>query len=340
MTLEIQYHPADIASAPRYWFLRPAVVRRLVAGVALLATVLLAGLALAPRGISALLLWGRIARLQDEIAEERQSLATAATELEALGGRFDQARVLGERLALVFGAETAGTYAGGATAVLLEGDPTSDPGVALLKARALSLDSELLLERTERLAGVVADQRELAAVVPSTCPLAGGSFVLTSPYGSRISPFTGRPDFHSGIDLAARKGDTVHAAGDGIVTFAGRFPLSRNPALWRLGNVVVINHGDRYLTIYAHLNGISVRSGASVVRGARVGTVGNTGWSTSPHLHYEVRQLQPSTREQTPLDPRIFILDHDWSEQEAWLVASRTAPAPAVEPLPIIAKGR
>lgn len=340
MTLEIQYHPADIASAPRYWFLRPAAVRRLVTGLVLLAILLLLGLALAPRGISALLLWGRIARMQDEITVERESLAAAAAELEVLGGRFDQDRLLGERLELVFGADGPASYAGGTTSVLLEGDPTADSGVALLKARALSLDSELLLERTERLAGLVMDQRELAAVVPSTCPLAGGSFVLTSPYGSRISPFTGRPDFHSGIDLAARKGDTVHATGDGVVTFAGRFPLSRNAGLWRLGNVVVVNHGDRYLTIYAHLDRITVRSGATVSRGASLGTVGNTGWSTSPHLHYEVRQLQPTTREQTPLDPRIFILDHDWSEQEAWLVASRKAPAPAVDPLPVIVTGR
>ena len=77
--------------------------------------------------------------------------------------------------------------------------------------------------------------------------------------------------------------------------------------------------------------------GDEVVEGQVIGYVGATGLAQAPHLHYEVRQLDPVTRAQTPLDPRIFILDHDWSERESWLVASRKAPPPAVDPLPVFA---
>jgi len=337
---EIQYHPADLSRAPRFWFLHRVAIRRLAAAGAAAALLLVAGLALAPRGVAAIVMVGRIAALQDEVAGERATLAAVADELAGLTARFEQARELGERLELVFGAEVPDSFAGGATATLLDGDPASDPGVALLRARSLALDCDTLLERVGRVGDLVAERRELAAVVPSTSPLPGGAFVLTSPYGSRTSPFTGRADFHSGIDLAARRGEPVRATGDGVVTFAGRFPLTRNPGLWRLGNCVVVNHGDRFLSIYAHLDTIAVRSAAAVRRGAALGTVGNTGWSTSPHLHYEVRQLDATTRQQTPLDPRIFILDHDWSEQETWLVASRKAPVPVIDPLPATVRGR
>jgi murein DD-endopeptidase MepM/ murein hydrolase activator NlpD len=116
--------------------------------------------------------------------------------------------------------------------------------------------------------------------------------------------------------------------------FAGRFPLSRNVRWWRYGNVVVLSHDRRYLTIYAHLEDIMVRRGQQLERGDQLGTVGNTGWSTSPHLHYEVRVVRDDGAEPVPVDPRIYILDHQWSGQEALLVRQRQVPAPAFDPLP------
>ena len=210
------------------------------------------------------------------------------------------------------------------------------PALTELRRRGLKLasDTKALLTLADELAGFARSHEDLTLAVPSICPLPVGTFVLTSPFGNRTSPFTNTVDFHSGIDLASREGTPVLATGDGRIVFAGRFPLSRNVRWWRYGNVVVIDHGDRYLTIYAHLQEIDVRRGATVRRGERVGTVGNTGWSTSPHLHYEVRVRAEQGHEPVPADPRIYILNYQWTGHEELLVRGRSAPAPAFDPLP------
>ena len=180
----------------------------------------------------------------------------------------------------------------------------------------------------------------LTAAVPSVCPIPVGSFVLTSPYGNRVSPFTNKVDFHSGVDLAAREGTPVLSAGGGRVVFAGRFPLRRNVRWWRYGNVVVISHDGRYLSIYAHLEEIGVSRGQQLLRGEQLGTVGNTGWSTSPHLHYEVRVIRDGDDEPVPVDPRIYILNYQWKGHEALLIQGRRAPVPSFDPLPSRVKVR
>ena len=114
-------------------------------------------------------------------------------------------------------------------------------------------------------------------------------FVLTSPFGVRISPFTRAADFHKGLDLSAPTGTPVYASADGIVSFAGRFPIRQSVNWWRFGNVVVINHSDRFITIYGHCDTVKVHRGQEVKQGQVVATVGSTGWSTNSHLHYEVR---------------------------------------------------
>ncbi len=208
--------------------------------------------------------------------------------------------------------------------------------------RALKLDSDTraLLTLADELASFARSNEDLAQAVPSICPLPIGTFVLTSPFGNRTSPFTNTVDFHSGIDLAAREGTPVLSVGGGRVVFAGRYPLRRNVRWWRYGNVVVVAHGERYLTIYAHLQEISVRRGARLRRGEELGTVGNTGWSTSPHLHFEVRVLTEGSDEPEPVDPRIYILNYQWTGHEELLVRGRNAPAPAFDPLPSRMRGR
>lgn len=104
---------------------------------------------------------------------------------------------------------------------------------------------------------------------------------ITSPYGYRKSPFTGRREFHEGVDIAAPVGAPIRAAADGVVVFAGR-----NGGY---GKMLVIDHGYGYSTAYGHCHRLLVRVGQKVKRGQVVATVGNTGRSTAPHLHYEVR---------------------------------------------------
>ncbi len=104
---------------------------------------------------------------------------------------------------------------------------------------------------------------------------------ITSPYGYRRDPFTGRREFHEGVDIAAPIGAPIRAPADGVVVFVGRKP--------GYGKMVILDHGYGYSTAYGHCSKILVRIGQKVKRGQIIAKVGNTGRSTAPHLHYEVR---------------------------------------------------
>ncbi|MCG6947659.1 MAG: M23 family metallopeptidase [Acidobacteria bacterium] len=337
---EIQLHPADIRKQVRYYFLSRKGFRRLVALGVVLALVLVAGIVLAPLGIQSLLLTGKLHSLSQQHALQHEILDQRIMTLDRLDREVAQARALQQQMSLILGSPQGSEGPGGY--------PEPNPGDLLLPEtqiavrRGLKLDSDTkaLLTLADELASFARSNADLSLAVPSICPLPIGSFVLTSPFGNRTSPFTNTVDFHSGIDLAAREGTPVLASGGGRVVFAGRYPLRRNVRWWRYGNVVVAAHGDRYLTIYAHLHEISVRRGATLRRGEELGTVGNTGWSTSPHLHYEVRVRTEGDEEPVPVDPRIYILNYQWTGHEELLIQARTAPPPAFDPLPSRMRGR
>jgi len=332
---EIQFHPADIRKQVRYYFLSSQGMRWLwLAGVAL-ALLLIAGAVLAPIGIQSLLLTGRLRILNQQNQTQRAILTQRDSVLDRMERRTTQARNRQRQMSLILGASQTAQSGGG----FPESSPIgkfSVPEAEIANRRALKMDTETkaLLTLADELASFARTNDELTRAVPSICPLPIGSFVLTSPFGNRTSPFTNTIDFHAGIDLAAREGTPVLAPGDARVVFAGRFPLSRNVRWWRYGNVVVLKHGDRYVSIYAHLQEISVRRGSQIVRGEQIGTVGNTGWSTSPHLHFEVRLTDSEDNEPEPVDPRIFILNYQWTGHEKLLASGRYAPAPSFDPLP------
>lgn len=337
---EIQFHPATVRKQVRYYFLSRRTFNWLVAGIAVTALVLVTGVVLAPLGVQALLLSGelRAAKQQNEL--QHQILDQRSATLERVERRVEAARVRQHQIGLILGAEQESTGLGGFPDEPVMEVASAEARDALRRANAVSTASKALLTLAEDLAGFARDNQELTRVVPSICPVPIGSFVLTSPFGDRISPFTNTTDFHAGIDLAAREGTPVLASGQGRVVFAGRFPLQRNVRWWRYGNVIVLSHGQRYLTIYAHLEEVGVRRGQEVERGEQIGTVGNTGWSTSPHLHYEVRVMRGEDEEPVPTDPRIYILDYQWKGHEAILIEARRAPAPSFDPLPSRVKVR
>lgn len=122
-------------------------------------------------------------------------------------------------------------------------------------------------------------------------PVAGG---VNSPFGLREDPIDGHERHHAGVDLGAPMGAEVAAAGGGVVVEAG--------ARGGYGNMVVIDHGNGLETRYAHLSEVSVKEGERITGGARVGSVGETGRATGPHLHFEVR------RDGRPVDPKDEIL--------------------------------
>ena len=113
-----------------------------------------------------------------------------------------------------------------------------------------------------------------------TWPCPGHSYI-TSRAGNRFHPIFNEWRYHSGIDIAANNGDAVVAADGGTVTLCG--------VNGGYGNCIMIDHGNGYYTLYAHLSAYSVSYGASVSKGQRIGSVGSTGWATGPHLHFELR---------------------------------------------------
>lgn len=122
-------------------------------------------------------------------------------------------------------------------------------------------------------------QRRLAYLeaIPNRWPVSGR---ITSLFGMRKSPFGRGQEFHDGLDIAARLGAPVYAAGKGVVTFAGYKS--------GYGRTVIIDHGNGYRTWYAHNSSIIVKEGQQVGKGQLISRVGNTGRSTGPHLHFMV----------------------------------------------------
>lgn len=125
---------------------------------------------------------------------------------------------------------------------------------------------------------------------------------VSSPFGPRNNPLTGKPELHTGIDLVNAKGTPIHAAAGGIVLRAG--------SATGYGNVVMVTHLiDRqvYTTVYAHLDSISVSAGQTVMPGQTVGTLGSTGWSTGPHLHFELHKGEWAVGQPNAVDPAPYI---------------------------------
>jgi murein DD-endopeptidase MepM/ murein hydrolase activator NlpD len=133
-------------------------------------------------------------------------------------------------------------------------------------------------------------RQALAAATPSVWPAYGW---LTAGFGMRRDPFTGRPDFHSGLDISADKGTPVYSTAAGIVdstSYTGNY-----------GNLAVLKHDFGLTTRYGHLSRFAVKPGMTVERGDLIGFVGSTGRATGPHVHYEV------WANDRPLNPLQFL---------------------------------
>lgn len=136
------------------------------------------------------------------------------------------------------------------------------------------------------------------ADIPSIWPTRGH---LTSMFGMRIHPFTGEKKFHNGIDIAAIEGTPVRAAANGEVITAEYNDIE--------GNHVVINHKNGYTTYYGRLQSFTVKKGDVVKKFDVIGYVGNTGRSTAPHLHYEIRLNHKPIDPMTLIEPMKLIVD-------------------------------
>lgn len=156
------------------------------------------------------------------------------------------------------------------------------------------LNTETRLEevKQQELMQVIRSNKELWASTPSIWPTQGW---ISSRFGYRTSPFTGKREFHKGLDISAPSGTPIYAPAKGKITFTGRDG--------GYGLAITVNHGTGISTRYAHLHSIAVKNGKQVTRGQLIAYVGNTGRSTGPHLHYEVRLNG------VPVNPMRYILN-------------------------------
>jgi hypothetical protein len=150
---------------------------------------------------------------------------------------------------------------------------------------------ELENASTEELLTLVRGRKDQLDHTPTINPCEG---FVTRGFGMHTDPFTGSYQPHNGVDIAAPKGTPVYATANGVVASTAYQS--------GLGNLIVINHGNGYSTSYGHLSKIMVASGHKVNRGELIGLVGSTGYSTGPHLHYEVHQND------RPIDPANYIV--------------------------------
>ncbi|MCR4662427.1 MAG: M23 family metallopeptidase [Endomicrobiaceae bacterium] len=123
----------------------------------------------------------------------------------------------------------------------------------------------------------ISEQREMFRYTPSIWPCKG---IISSGYGIRFHPIFNTRFFHRAIDIANKKNTPIVATADGVVAFSG----------WMrgYGNVIAIEHGTKYRTVYAHLAKSLVKKGEFVTKGQEIAKMGNTGRSTGPHVHYEL----------------------------------------------------
>ncbi|MEQ8839622.1 MAG: peptidoglycan DD-metalloendopeptidase family protein [Acidimicrobiales bacterium] len=250
----------------------------------------------------------RVAQAQQDDAIQRAEEATQDAEAERVNlaeglAELDESRAEVEALRVQVRARTAEWQAVGAEIEAADAAIAAqirDLEAELARQAAAAEEARLAAEEEARLAAEEAaaddeadpDTDDDAADddEPASPPADLGPFAvthrpvpgaITSPFGSRVHPIFGTTRNHYGIDFNASTGDPIVAAASGTVISAG----------WMngYGNVVVISHGDGFTTLYAHQSEILVSAGATVSGGDTIGRVGSTGFSTGPHLHWEIR---------------------------------------------------
>lgn len=162
-------------------------------------------------------------------------------------------------------------------------------------------------------------KEELMASIPAIQPISNTDLRrIGSYFGYRTDPFYKVTKFHEGIDFTAPVGTEIYATGDGTVESVER-------AKGGYGNCIVINHGFGYVTLYAHLSKMDVKRGQKVKRGQVIGRVGNTGKSTSPHLHYEVHKGK------RPVDPINYFFNDITPEEYELMIELSQRPSQTLD---------
>ena len=232
-----------------------------------------------------------------ELSKLRRENRELQTANEQFGKSVDslrtQLRTVEDRtrkLAIIAGITTLDESSQGGSGGLRNDELSNNPyrdDVDKMSFRSHSLQKDLSILEEKFVA-----QSHLLSSTPSIAPVRG---ILTDGFGGRSDPFTGEAGQHNAVDISSAMGQSVRSPADGIVV----------KAEWAngYGNVIYVSHGYGYSTRYGHLSSFAVRPGQRVKRGDILGTVGSTGRSTGPHLHYEVRVNN------NPVNPLEYILN-------------------------------
>jgi murein DD-endopeptidase MepM/ murein hydrolase activator NlpD len=169
----------------------------------------------------------------------------------------------------------------------------------LYKTDALYEQYKFMCRSYKEIISHIREQKQLFMTTPSGWPCRGH---ISSVYGFRLHPILHSREFHSGIDIANVLNTSISSTAGGEVAFSGYQP--------GYGNVIVINHGQRYRTIYAHLSQRLVNTGDYISKGSVIAKMGSTGTSTGSHLHYEIRLKE------NPVNPRQYLTNHSFAQSE------------------------
>jgi murein DD-endopeptidase MepM/ murein hydrolase activator NlpD len=238
---------------------------------------------------------GSLGNFEREERALRAEIMTLSYVRTALAGMEEKERTLRGHFGIGphTNLESLSGIGGEASPAVFEGDPavltSSNPyrGMAR-RTESLAAVQKVLSRLTER-------QGEKWEGTPSIAPVALDKIRVSSEFGLRTNPFTNKTEFHAGVDILGPKGTKIIAPASGEVIAKGHDP-------W-LGHHVVLQHPGGIKTVYGHLDTVSVGERDRVKRGDGLGTMGNSGLSTSPHLHYVVVVGERA------VDPLQFILD-------------------------------
>lgn len=284
----------------------PLISRHILIGVALLFVALICG-----AGFS-ILRMHRAGRLADAIRLENQvlrnELVSMGEQLTRIDGRVSKHIALANESRLLAGLppyseEVSRLGVGGTPG---QTSPEIPDGLSSSLARSVAFYHDRLDQFTRQVGfqeqsfvevrDLLEANREKLNHIPTIIPVDGSRYV-SSGFGMRRDPFTGLARHHNGVDLSAARGTPFVSAADGKVVFAGR-----NGGF---GKTIKVDHGNGYLTVYAHADKIFVKVGDEVRRGDLIGHVGDSGRSTGVHLHYEIH------KDKIASNPRRYFLESD-----------------------------
>ncbi len=241
----------------------------------------------------------RYRALTRETAEQKAKIANYERSINELQARVTNSENLAKKLNVMAGLKSpdvlkapAGLGGGASEPEPADSSGSVPPGESQGSIQGLIQKSQSVENNLNSLVGVFESERLRLATTPSIMPVAGW---VSSGFGVRADPFTGREQMHWGLDISTNSGNPIVAPADGIV-----LQLLNDKYL---GKHIILSHGNGITTVFGHMSGFAVRAGQTVKRGDVIGYVGMTGKAVGPHVHYEVH------KDGKPVNPYNYILE-------------------------------